>query len=398
MNKIMNCNICGGKIKDKYEVKFKDIIGVTQEYTQGISICSKCGFIFTRNPLDEEILNDEYKENAQYEFDSDNCLDENRNDYKLHCARQKSFLERVPGKNNFKSILEVGGASGYNLSLYKSYEVLGIEPSRRNCINAENKYQVEMFCGTFDEFYKAENGEKTFDLIFLSYVLEHIVNPYEFIKKCEKINSKYIFIEVPTFDYKFIDEPYAMFIDQHVNMFTLESLQNLMNKCGYNLLEAEMFMGIQHPIPAGYPGISTIWEKSQFIEKHIPLHSSEEQLDAYLEMSEKQMIRINSIIDDIPEDMRIAVWGIGRHASMLLANSKLGEKNIVAAYDSDKSKQNKKFNGINIQAFDERDVINHKIDAVIITTYAARRIIEKILDTYRQDIQIIALYDNENLC
>ena len=111
-----------------------------------------------------------------------------------------------------------------------------------------------------------------------------------------------------------------------------------------------------------------------------------------------EMIRINSIIDDIPEDMRIAVWGIGRHASMLLANSKLGEKNIVAVYDSDKSKQNKKFNGINIQAFDESDVINHKIDAVIIATYAARRIIEKILDTYKQDIQIIDLYDNENLC
>ena len=52
MNKIMNCNICGGKIKDKYEVKFKDIIGVTREYTQCISICSECGFIFTKNPLD----------------------------------------------------------------------------------------------------------------------------------------------------------------------------------------------------------------------------------------------------------------------------------------------------------------------------------------------------------
>ena len=398
MNKIMNCNICGGKIKDKYEVKFKDIIGVTREYTQCISICSECGFIFTKNPLDEETLNDEYKENAQYEFDSDNCLDENRDDYKLRCARQKSFLERNIERETFKSILEVGAASGYNLSLYKSYEVLGIEPSRRNCINAEKKYQVNMFCGTFDEFCKAENEKKVFDLIFLSHVLEHIVNPYEFIKECEKINSKYIFIEVPTFDYKFIDEPYAMFNDQHVNIFTLESLQNIMNRCGYSLLEAEMFMGRQHQIPAGYPAISTIWEKSQFIEKHIPLHSSEEQLDAYLEISEKQMIRINSIIDDIPEDMRIAVWRIGRHASMLLANSKLGEKNIVAAYDSDKSKQNKKFNGINIQAFDESDVINHKIDAVIITTYAARRIIEKILDTYKQDIQIIDLYDNENLC
>lgn len=160
MNKIMNCNICGGKIKDKYEVKFKDIIGVTREYTQCISICSECGFIFTKNPLDEETLNDEYKENAQYEFDSDNCLDENRDDYKLRCARQKSFLERNIERETFKSILEVGAASGYNLSLYKSYEVLGIEPSRRNCINAEKKYQVNMFCGTFDEFCKAENEKK----------------------------------------------------------------------------------------------------------------------------------------------------------------------------------------------------------------------------------------------
>ena len=93
MNKIMNCNICGGKIKDKYEVKFKDIIGVTREYTQCISICSECGFIFTKNPLDEETLNDEYKENAQYEFDSDNCLDENRDDYVVQ--DRKVFLREI---------------------------------------------------------------------------------------------------------------------------------------------------------------------------------------------------------------------------------------------------------------------------------------------------------------
>lgn len=50
-----------------------------------------------------------------------------------------------------------------------------------------------------------------YDLIYLSHVLEHIVDSYHFLESLKEINNQFIFIEAPTFDYKLQDEPYGMF-------------------------------------------------------------------------------------------------------------------------------------------------------------------------------------------
>ena len=47
MNKICECNICGGAITTVYKVKNKELIGMAKEYIQDISMCNNCGFIFT---------------------------------------------------------------------------------------------------------------------------------------------------------------------------------------------------------------------------------------------------------------------------------------------------------------------------------------------------------------
>ena len=118
-----------------------------------------------------------------------------------------------------------------------------------------------MFAGTFDEYMK-NFSQKCFDMIFLSHTLEHIVNPCDFVKQCSKINSKYFFMEVPSFHYKLKDEPYGMLTDEHVNMFTFESLQNLMTVCGYELLNAEIPFDIGNVAPSGYPSLRTLWKKT----------------------------------------------------------------------------------------------------------------------------------------
>ena len=51
-----------------------------------------------------------------------------------------------------KRTLEVGAASGYNLSLYTGKRRFGIEPSALNCKLAKKNYGVEMFNGLWSEF------------------------------------------------------------------------------------------------------------------------------------------------------------------------------------------------------------------------------------------------------
>lgn len=160
----------------------------------------------------------------------------------------------------------------------------------------------------------------------LTDVLEHIVNPCDFIMECSELNNQYMFVEVPTFDYKFVDEPFGMFAEEHVNMFTLEGLQNLMKKCGYELINADMMFGLEQYLPAGWPAISTMWERKQEVKVHKPVRKSITVLDDYIAESQLELVRIQSIIQDIDINCKLAVWGIGHHASMILANTSLAEK------------------------------------------------------------------------
>lgn len=395
MQRISKCNICGGEIKNIYQVKNKDIVGMATEYTQEISMCPHCGFIFTRNPFETKQLNDRYKNFSKFEYDSQNNILNEEDGYEINSKRQKEFIDCNIGLDNVKSVLEIGAASGFNLSLYKDFaQVYGVEPSKNNCLNAKEKYGVDLYCGVFDEF-EQEMREKVqkWDLIFLSHTLEHIVNPCDFVKKCAEMNSRYFFIEVPTFDFKFSNEPFGMFCEEHVNMFTLEGLQSLMNQCGYQLINAEISISVQSTLPAGLPSMLTLWEKP-FVKKYAFVNDSYDSLKRYIEDSERIMCRIRQIIDNISDEKKLAVWGTGHHVSMLLANTSLARKNIVRVYDSDVRKHGLKLNGCDIQAFSYADIKNGNVEAILLATYTAQQALEKILEPYKTDVQIVKLYEN----
>lgn len=76
-----------------------------------------------------------------------------------------------------------------------------------------------------------------------------------------------------------------MFCEEHVNMFTLESLQNLMNECGYQLVSADFNINVTSKLPAGSPAMKTIWEKP-FKKKYQFINNSKNILCEYINDSE----------------------------------------------------------------------------------------------------------------
>jgi hypothetical protein len=233
---------------------------MTLEYTQKINICPKCGFIYTANPFTNEQLSHRYKKMSKYEFDSNKTAVEEKSDYMRRCKRQYGFIKNKDIQ--YASILEVGAASGYNLSFYKkdNITVYGIEPSVKNVELCKQNYDIDLFPGMFQEYREKHSGRK-YDLVFLSHVLEHIVNPHQFILELAEINDRYMFIEVPALDYKFKDEPFGMFTDEHVNYFTFEGLNNLMKSLHYSILDANIIFDTDADVPSGCPCLVTLWEK-----------------------------------------------------------------------------------------------------------------------------------------
>lgn len=385
-----HCCICGGGAELILQLPFCDIIGMAEEYTQFVRVCPRCGFAYTDNPFSEERLNNRYANMSKFEFDSDDYVLSESDSYVKRCLRQKFFIENAVGK--FDSMLEVGAASGYNISLYNDCcDCIGIEPSEKNCILAERNYGIKMFNGMFADFIKS--CDRQFDMIFLSHVLEHIVNPFDFIMECSKINSKYVFIEVPSFDFKFKDEPFGMFAEEHVNYFTTEGLTSLMNMAGYSLVDEHMIFGNDEMLPAGWPAISTIWQKSDKKAFLHPVFDTKTLMSCYIKDSYVRLSELEEKISEITSDMKVAVWGTGHHASMLLANTTLGNKNVVKFYDSDVRKHKMTMFGKSISSFDESDIYEGRVDCILVATYTAQRPISKILERYRNDCKVVLLYE-----
>ena len=249
-----------------------------------------------------------------------------------------------------------------------------------------------MFNGMFDEFIAS--NDQTFDLIFTSHVLEHIVDPMKFIEQCASICNRYIFIEVPCLDLKFLDEPLGMFAEEHVNIFTVQGLWNLMNRAGFSPIGFEMSFGLYQCLPAGWPAISTLWEKSPSpVKPFSMITAAEDVLEKYIVENEKLLGTIDNKIKLIPNEERLAIWGVGHHVAMLLANTELINKNIVRVYDSDRRKHHHKVCGVPITAFNPDDVLNGEVEAILITTYTAQRAIKNFIDKQNLPCKVYTLYD-----
>ena len=392
---ICYCSICHSPIRTKFQLDFQDLPGAYEKlYTQYVGICDKCGYIFTQNPFSDEQLSMRYKELSKFEYDAaDYILD---NQFKEQSLRQLHFLQENIDFSRINSLLEIGAASGYNLSLYTSLlkRVLGIEPSKKNCMLAKEYYGVEMFNGMFHEYIQSNQNEQ-FDIVFLSMILEHIVDPAHFINLCEQLCRRYIFIEVPILDLRHEEEPLGIFAEEHVSLFTIDSLYELMRRAGFKLVNAETVFGLRRYLPAGYPAISTLWEKTAEEQKpfRFNIFSSEELLDHYISSSRVGLEKVRRIIDSIPNNTKLAVWGVGHHAAMLLANTSLAQKRIVRVYDSDIRKYHLSFAGIRLSSFQGDDVLSGNVEAILLTTYTAQKAISEYLIRTGIRCKIYCLYD-----
>lgn len=388
--KIKKCCICGGEVKDIFQLAFEDIVGMADNYTQHIGLCERCGFLFTMNPFSSRLLENRYKNESKFEFDSGDHVRDANVEYMKRCRRIKHFIEECTG--TLESIMEAGASSGYNLSLYTNSDRYGIEPSALNCRLAKEKYNIDMFCGSFREYEKVQSNKK-YELVFLSMILEHIVDPCAFLNSIKKYNSRYIFIEVPTMDVKNIDEPYGMLCEEHVNLFTFEALNHMLGRLGYGLVDARIEYGFDKGYPAGWPCMDTLWEIGRKQVRFNPMIGADVIIREYLEKSRAALEKVQKVIDEIPSDLPVAIWGTGHHVSMLLKNTNLGTKNIIKFYDSDHRKYKYTIHEKTIEKFNSDDVKSGKIKGIVIGTYIFQEVIgQMIYDKCGNDCKIINLY------
>ena len=106
---ITTCCICGNEVTTKKILPYRDLIGSGVEiFNMHIARCDNCGFIFQQNPFTAEQLENRYKNESKYEYDSaDNVLADSKY-YVSLCQRQKHFIDE-----QIDSLTTLGGVRKY---------------------------------------------------------------------------------------------------------------------------------------------------------------------------------------------------------------------------------------------------------------------------------------------
>ncbi len=187
--------------------------------------------------------------------------------------RTRRSLEKIVRAKRFwkrgMSVLEIGAGTGAFLAaLRKKFgcRVWGIEPATAFVALAKENLRIPMFQGTFETWLKKRPNTfpKKYDRIVLDQVLEHMLDPLDFLKRVQPLLTLRgaLFISVPNIAGP--KEPRKkFFIFEHVSSFSPFPLALLLLRAGYKVtgLYPEKPGSLQvtaEPITSKTP--STKWE------------------------------------------------------------------------------------------------------------------------------------------
>jgi SAM-dependent methyltransferase len=211
--------------------------------------CCQCGFIHIIPIPTEKELEKIYRHNY-YTQEKPLYLERHRADldwWNMVYAERFEIMEQYLDASR-RRLLDVGSGPGFFLlnGQKRGWQVKGIEPSKK-AVEHSRGLGVEVENGFFSKQSASSLGK--FDAINLSEVLEHIPNPEALLSLVygQLDNNGMVCISVPNdFNpfqnalYNYLDfKPWWIAPPHHINYFTFESIQKLIERCGFEVVHKE---------------------------------------------------------------------------------------------------------------------------------------------------------------
>lgn len=151
------------------------------------------------------------------------------------------------GGENKKSFLDIGSGEGFTLKYFKekNWDITGIDFSEFGCKKFNPDCVPHLLVGDiYTKMTELIDASKTYDVIWLDNVLEHVLDPLYLLTECKKLldQNGIIVIEVPNdfsvvqrylLERKYINSEFWVAIPDHISYFSKEGLINLANEVGF---------------------------------------------------------------------------------------------------------------------------------------------------------------------
>jgi SAM-dependent methyltransferase len=233
----VKCNLCGSNDAILYLKNWDWMLNKDLEFS--LVQCQSCGLIYINpRPTTKEMMKFYPDSYGAYSTNSNNPLFKwmKQEFWKSHIAYLRKFVD-----GNAR-ILEVGCGSGEYLAFLRDnggWQVQGIEFSPFAAEKARQDYSLDVKVGSLVD---VTLPEVTYDVVIMKYVLEHVPDPYDTVKKVSQVLKPggIFFFIIPNMDswevkafgkyWNGYDTP------RHLSLYGKETLAFLLQKCNMDIL------------------------------------------------------------------------------------------------------------------------------------------------------------------
>lgn len=304
---------------------------------------------------------------------------------------QMEWLRRYDLLRPNSKIMDIGcGRGNFLASLPANVSKIGVDIDEASIDYAQNKHQgIRFVCSAFEEI----EIDQSIDVITMYHVLEHLANPLETLQRLFDISDDEtkLVVEVPILENGLTNDINGFLSVQHLTHFSRNSFRNILALSGWQVIAWDE--------QKDYNGCRVLAKKTS--NSSTTIHKDYTQkmlLFKYLSNWYKSICRVEEKLQKINTPYCL-IWGGGMHLEFIYQISSLFDKNIkFIIVDKDKTKQNKKWRGINICDPSILSDIKNKDFYCIASSYRNQESIKKELTNYGFDERyIITLYDHVNV-
>lgn len=208
--------------------------------------CRSCKFFHIVPLPDETMLATLYKDTF-YSHAKPFYFKDMEEDLPWWQAHYKSHYKLIATYAPGRKLLDIGSGPGHFLVCGKKlgWDVLGFEPSKQAAAYAQRR-GVRVINDLFSAQKALPYGP--FDVVYLYLILEHIPDPTRFLKEVKSVlKPGGVLVVISPNDYNPLQlllrthkgfKPWWVAPPQHLNYFTFASIQHLLKRLGFSVLDS----------------------------------------------------------------------------------------------------------------------------------------------------------------